>query len=88
MGRENYIIQVSKHCSRQRIKMIIDQIRRWNGEILAQFPQRFTVIVAIESDMREQIEAMPQVNLVGGIQIQPKPVRRIQVRQSDSTERD
>ena len=88
MGRENYIIQVSKHCSRQRIKMIIDQIRRWNGEILAQFPQRFTVIVTIESDMREQIEAMPQVNLVGGIQIQPKPVRRIQVRQSDSTERD
>lgn len=88
MGRENYIVQVSKHCSQQRINTIIDQIRRWEGEILAQFPQKFTVIVAIESDMREQIEAIPQVNLVGGIQIQPKPVRRIQVRKSESTERD
>ncbi len=88
MGRENYIIQVSKQCSKQRINTIIDQIKRWNGEILAQFPQKFTVIVAIESDMRDQIQAIPQVNLVGGIQIQPKPVRRIQVRKSDSTKRD
>ncbi len=81
MGFENFIVQVNNRCSRQEFSSIIDNVRKAGGEIVAQLPDQSTLIITIESSLKKQIEAMPPIELVGGIQIQPKPLRRIQVRQ-------
>ncbi|HED30120.1 MAG TPA: hypothetical protein ENN50_00170 [Prosthecochloris aestuarii] len=81
MGLENFIVQVNNRCSRQEFASIIDNVRKAGGEIVAQLPDQSTLIITIESSLKKQIEAMPLVELVGGIRIQPKPLRRIQVRQ-------
>ena len=83
MGLENFIVQLHGNCGQRHIDLLTRRVRQWQGEVLARLPQRATVIVTIDSSMREKIEAIPQVELVGGIQIQPKKVRRIRVLQSD-----
>jgi len=83
MGLENFIVQLHENCGQHHIDLLTRRVRQWQGEVLARLPQRATVIVTIDSAMREKIEAIPQVELVGGIQIQPKKVRRIRVLQSN-----
>ncbi|MEC9487102.1 MAG: hypothetical protein UMU76_06340 [Prosthecochloris sp.] len=81
MGPENFIVRVNNRCTEQDFVSIIDSVRKHGGEIVAQFPKQSTLIITIDSSLKEQVEAMPKVELVGGIQIQPKPLRRIRVRQ-------
>ena len=83
MALENFIVQLSENCTQRHIDLLTRRVRQWQGEVLVRFPQRATVIVTIDSSKREKIEAIPLVELVGGVQIQPSMVRRIKVRQAD-----
>jgi len=82
MALENFIIQLNDHCTQRQIELVTRKITQWQGKIMARFPDQSTVIVTIDSSMRERIEAIPGVELVGGVQIQPQSVRRIRIRQS------
>ena len=82
MAVEAFVVQLQSNCGPEGFKRVIDQIRAWQGDILVKIHGGRTIIVSMDSQCREPLQAMPQVILVGGVQIQPQPLRRIRVDRS------
>ncbi len=81
MAYEAFLVQMHKDCTTVQFNKVISQIQKWQGEILLCLPQRSVLVAAMDSCYREPLLAMSQVLLVGGVQLVPRKIRRIRVRQ-------
>ncbi|MBW2443059.1 MAG: hypothetical protein JRH12_21470 [Deltaproteobacteria bacterium] len=77
MAIETMLVQMNKRAGSSGIDRIKKQIKEWKGEILIEIPNGCAMIISLDSRLREALEGLPFVTLVGGVQIQPPEVKRI-----------
>jgi len=77
-----FLIKCRVTCGARGIKSLIDKIHVWGGQVLLVTDRGRSLIIHIEDQFRDEIQARPEVALIGGIQIQPRRVRRIRVDES------
>ena len=82
MAAETILVQLNKRTGSQGIERVKNLIKEWKGEILIEIPRGNSMIVSLESRFKEALEDLPFVVLVGGVQIQPPEIKRIQLPRS------
>ena len=79
MASETFLVQLNQRVGSHGIKQIQDQIKELKGEILIEIRGGTSMIIGVDSQYRELLAGLPLVSFVGGVQIQPPEVKRIQV---------
>ena len=79
MASEAFLVQLNQRAGSLGIKQVQDQIKELKGEILIEIRGGTTMIISLDSQYRELLGGLPLVSFVGGVQIQPPEVKRIQV---------
>lgn len=77
-----FLIKCRGTCSARGIKALVEQIHVWGGHVLLVTDGGRSLIIHIKDRFRDEIQARQEVALIGGIQIQPRRVRRIRVDES------
>ncbi len=79
MAEEIFLIKIKEASSPRAIKQLSEVIHREKGRVLFVSDKGYSFIVNLESSYREAIQARPEVELIGGVQLRPRTIRRIQV---------
>jgi len=77
MAEDLFLIKVSRSYSPAVARRLAEQVRRWNGRIHLAVDDGYLIVVSLESSYREAVQARPEVDLIGGVQMQARPLRRI-----------
>ena len=79
MASETFLVQTIQRAGSGGTQRIKDHIKELKGEILIEIRGGTSMIISIDSQYRELLAELPLVSFVGGVQIQPPEVKRIQV---------
>lgn len=82
MAVQTFFIRCHPAYGARRAKALIDQVHEWGGQLLLITEKGQALIVHLDDRFRDEIRARPEVALIGGVQIQPRRIRRIRVDKS------
>lgn len=82
MTVQTFLIRCHVTNDARKTKALIDQINVWGGHVLLVTDSGPSLIIHLDDRFCDEIRARPEVALIGGVQIQPRRVRRIRVDKS------
>ncbi len=82
MAIQPFLIRCHQGCGARKIKVLVDQIVDWGGQVLLVTEEGRALVIHIDDTLRDAIAARPEVALIGGVQFQPRRMRRIRVDES------
>ncbi len=82
MAVQPFLIKCHPHCGAVQVKTLLERIVAWGGQVLLLTEGGRAIVIHIDDALRDTIAARPEVALIGGIQFQPRRLRRIRVDES------
>ena len=79
MSNRSFVIRIKKNFGARAVQGLISQINAWKGGVLLLADSGYTIVASLDDSRQEFVRAMPQVALIGGVQIRPREIRRIRV---------
>ena len=82
MAIQPFLIKLHPTCGRGQIRTLVKQILAWQGQVLMTTDGGKALVAQVDESLRDTIAALPEVALIGGVQFQPRRIRRIRVDES------
>ncbi|MGH8719351.1 MAG: hypothetical protein ACREV0_10485 [Burkholderiales bacterium] len=79
MSNRTFVIRIKKNFGARAVQALISQINAWKGGVLLLTDGGYTIVANLDDSKQEFVRAMPQVALIGGVQIKPRELKRSQV---------
>ncbi|MGH8727594.1 MAG: hypothetical protein ACREV9_05450 [Burkholderiales bacterium] len=79
MSNRAFIVKIKKNFGARAVQGLISQINAWKGGVLLLTDGGYTIVASLDDSKQEFVRAMPQVALIGGVQIKPRETTRIRV---------
>lgn len=79
MSKRTFVIRIKKNFGGRAIEALINQIHAYQGGVLLLVDSGYAMVVSLDDAKQDAVRKLPQVALVGGVDIKPREIRRIRV---------
>jgi hypothetical protein len=79
MSNRTFVIRVKKNFGGRAVKTLIDQIHAYQGGVLLLIDSGYTMMVSLDDSRQDAVRKLPQVALIGGVDIKRREIKRIRV---------
>ncbi len=79
MADQTYLIKIKKTYHAGVVKRLADDLDHCQGKILLLTDAGYVMIVHLDEAYRSTFDHRPEVALLGGVHIRPRPIRHIRV---------
>lgn len=79
MSNRAFIIKVKKNFNARAVEALVAQLHSWQGRVLLLAEGGYALIASLDDSKQEAVCKLPQVALIGGVEIKPRELKRIQV---------